>query len=413
MDAFPSDLIRRMTKGVETALADTPVVCLLGPRQVGKTTLARSLSPGRAYLNLDDPVLAESARRDLNGFVAGLPEKVTIDEVQRVPELLPVIKTSVDQNRRPGRFLLTGSANLLLLPKVSESLAGRMEIVPLQPLAECEKQGTPGAFLGNFLKGTLQAGFLGTPAAPDDLANRLVCGGFPEPYKRGPQRARSWHRQYIRALVERDIPDISNLRSGDDVTRLLEMLALRTGQLLNTSSLATDLKLHRETVENQITVLERLFLVRRLHAWHRNAANRLVKSPKLHLVDAGLAASLSDLKAGDWLTQRNRFGHILESFVLQQLACQADWTDPDLRFCHYRDKDKVEVDLVLTKGSKVWGIEVKASATVQDGDCHGLRRLADQAGKDFQGGVLFHTGIHTLPFGPRIFAAPVSALWEA
>jgi predicted AAA+ superfamily ATPase len=194
---------------------------------------------------------------------------------------------------------------------------------------------------------------------------------------------------------------------------LLEILCLQTGSLLNTSSLSIDLRLDRQTVERYIAVLERLFLIRRLPAWHRNSAKRLIKTPKVHLVDSGLASSLSGITADDWLTKRDKFGHLLESFVLQQLIAQAGWTDPDLRFWHYRDKDQVEVDVVITRGSKVWGVEVKASATLHHSDGNGLRRLAAQAGNDFQSGIVFYDGSSVLQLdGPKILAVPLKLLWE-
>lgn len=404
---------RHIAPALRAALADTPVVCLLGPRQAGKTTLARSLASERAYVSLDDASLCATACSDPEGLVASLPNPVTLDEVQRAPEVLPAIKMAVDRDRRPGRFLLTGSANLLLLPQTSESLAGRMEVVSLQPLSEAEKQRKPGAFLTHFLEGKLKPRAVPHSKPTGDLPVRIVAGGYPEPAARAPNRARQWHRQYVRAILQRDVRDIAKIRNEDDLGRLLELLSLRTGELLNTSSLGNDLKFHRETVDHYLAVLERLFLIRRLPAWHRNASKRLIKTPKVHLVDSGLAATLAGIKAEDWFSQRSRFGHLLESFVVQQLICQAGWTDPDLRFWHYRDKDQVEVDVVITHGAKVWGVEVKASATVNPGDGHGLRRLAMQAGHDFQGGILLHAGPNMLPLAhPKLLAAPLALLWD-
>jgi len=190
------------------------------------------------------------------------------------------------------------------------------------------------------------------------------------------------------------------------------MVALRTAELLNLSSLGSDLDLDRQTVDRYLTVLEKLFLVRRLPAWHRNSAKRLIKTPKIHLCDAGLASTLADLHPDDWITKREPFGHLLESFVVQQLIAQAGWTDPDLRFYHYRDKDKVEVDCVITRGRKVWGVEVKASASVNPSDGKGLRRLSAQAGKEFQRGILLHDGDSVFRLGEnRIHAVPLAKLW--
>lgn len=413
MDGKP--LPRSLTPAIQAALADTPVVCLLGPRQCGKTTLARMVAPRYGYVTFDDEDALALARSDPNGFLSALPDPVILDEVQRVPELLRAIKLSVDRDRRPGRFLLTGSANLLLLPKLSDSLAGRMTIIEMQPLTVAEQARSPGGFLAAWLGGKLKPVVATTPRPPEPLtlATRVTGGGFPEPLTRSPARARSWHRDYIRALLERDVQDVARIKEPRDLNRLLSLLALRTGELLNISTLGNELDLRRETVENYLVACERLYLVRRLLPWHRHAAKRLIKTPKLHFIDSGLAATLAGLEAGDWHNQRDRFGHLLETFVLQQLVAQASWTDPDLRFWHYRDKDQVEVDIVITRGRRTWGVEVKASATPTLADISGLRRLAAQCGDDFAGGVLIHTGAHLVTLGdPRFLAVPLARLWE-
>ena len=414
MDAKIKLYARTLGSALELALTDTPVVCLLGPRQCGKSTLARTLKPGRQYVSLDEEGLLSTARNDPGGFVASLPDSVILDEIQRAPALLRAIKASVDRDRRPGRFLLTGSANLLLLPQLGDSLAGRMELVQLQPLTEAEKERQPGTFLRDFLAARLKPATRSqTDEDPADLPSRLVAGGYPEPLTRTPERARQWHRQYLRTLTERDMHEIANVRDAAEVARLLELLAHRTADLLNTSNLASDLGLSRQTVEHYLAVLERLFLIRRLPSWHRNEAKRLIKAPKVHLLDTGLAATLCGLQSTDWLARRDRFGHLLESFVVQQLIAQAGWTDPDLRFSHYRDKDQIEVDLVITRGRQTWGVEVKASTSITAADGHGLRRLADQCGNDFQGGVIFYSGSSTLPTADaRILAMPLAKLWK-
>lgn len=404
---------RLLQPSLEEALADTPVVCLLGARQCGKSTLAEHWAPHRTYISLDDQNFLQAAQNDPAGFVGQLPDEVTLDEVQRVPEVLLAIKRAVDSDRRPGRFLLTGSANLLQLPKLADSLAGRMECLFLQPFTECEKEQAPGQFLRLLLEGALEEPLTGGgPPKPSTLPRRLVAGGYPEPNRRTAARARQWHRQYLRSITERDIHDVARIQDGTQVQRLLEMVALRTAELLNMSSLGNDLDMDRQTVDRHLTVLEKLFLVRRLPAWHRNSAKRLIKTPKIHVCDSGLAATLTDLHPEDWTTKRDRFGHLLESFVLQQLIAQAGWTDPDIRFFHYRDKDKVEVDCVITRGSKVWGVEVKAATTVNTTDGKGLRRLAEQAGKNFQGGVLLYDGQSVFRLGDdKLHAVPLSKLW--
>ncbi len=409
-----SILPRLLTPVIREAMTDTPVVCLLGPRQSGKTTLVRRLDPERAYVSLDDNNYYQTAASDPTEFIASLPDAVTLDEVQRVPALLPAIKRAVDEDRRPGRFLLTGSANLLLLPKVTESLAGRMEIVQLQPLTEAEKMRQSGLFLNALLEGAFNSAIRPrTQTTEPTLAERLTAGGYPEPLTRSPARARQWRRQYLHTIIERDLRDVARVRDSQELSRLLELLALRSAELFNASNLANSLGLHRETVEHYASVLERLFLIRRLPAWHRNTGKRLIKSPKIHLLDSGLAATLADLTAADWLDKRERMGHLLESFVVQQLIAQAAWTDPDLRFWHYRDKDQVEVDVVITRGRKTWGIEVKAAAALTPKDAKGLTRLANYCGNDFEHGILLYAGQDILPLNDkRMLAVPLSELWD-
>lgn len=396
-------------------MQDTPVVCLLGPRQCGKTTLALTFGANRQYFSLDEEIYATNAQQDPVGLLTFTDKPKTIDEVQRAPQLLQALKTVVDRDRRPGQFLLTGSANLLLMPQLGDSLAGRVEYVYLHPLTDAEKARSPG----NFLRALIDHGPLPADAmhsvektAPT-LPERLVAGGFPEPLTRAPARARQWHRQYLNTLIERDVRDITRIRDASQLRRLLEILALQTGELLNVSALSNALDLRRETIEHYLAILERLFLVRRLLAWHRHDAKRLVKSPKLHLVDSGLTAMLTGLTSDDWITQRSRFGHVLESYVVQQVIAQAGWTDPDLRFWHYRDKDQVEVDVVVTRGKETWGIEVKAAATVQSADSAGLLRLAEQCGKDFRRGVLLYAGTTIAPLSnPKLLAVPIQLLWQ-
>ncbi|MHB8309982.1 ATP-binding protein [Metallibacterium sp.] len=405
---------RPLLGAVRIALADTPVVCVLGPRQSGKTTLVRHFEPRYGYISLDDPATLAFAQSDPAGFVAALPDPVILDEVQRVPELLRTIKLAVDRDRRPGRFLLTGSANLLLLPRLGDSLAGRMEVVELPPLTAAEQARKPGGFLLALIEGRLKPS-LTTVDGPGlaQLAARVTAGGFPETVARPPARAREWHRQYLRALMNRDVQDIARVRDVRAVSRLLELMALRTAQLLNVSSIANELDLRRETVEHYLAVCERLFLVQRLPPWHRNHAKRLIKTPKVHLVDSGLCATLSGLTAEDAVAQRERFGHLLESFVVQQLRAQAGWTAPELDFWHYRDKDQVEVDLVITRGRDVWGVEVKAAATVTPADGRGLRRLAEQCGHAFKGGVVMHAGDSSIKLDTEhCLAVPLARLWD-
>jgi len=281
-------------------------------------------------------------------------------------------------------------------------------------LTESEKETAPGRFLATFLGGALAPEICESSwADPLEVPRRLLAGGYPEVRTRSPQRARSWHRNYLQTLFERDASEISSIRDGSQLHRLITRLALQSGSILNRSSLGRDLDMDRDTVNHYIEVLERLFLLRLLPAWHRNRGKRLVKSPKPHLMDTGLAGTLMDLRAEDWNLRREDFGHLLESFVVQQLIAQAGWTDPHLQFHHYRDRDQIEVDCVIGQGSRVWGVEVKTARSVKRSDLKGLHRLADQAGADFQSGIVFYAGDSILPTGDdRFLAVPISKLWE-
>ena len=413
-DTYP----RHMLAALHEALADTPVVCLLGPRQVGKSTLVKTLAPGRTYVTLDDHATFVAAQADPAGFIEGQPLPVTLDEIQRVPQLLPAIKMVVDQRRlarKPsaGMFLLTGSANLLLLPAVRESLAGRMEIIPLHPLSEQEKQRSDDSLLQHLLDDRLTTR-LSPQQSASTLAEAVCGGGYPEPLLRSGKRAQQWYREYLHSIVQRDVQDVADIRAQDELLTMMEILASRTATLFNASAVANELKLERRTVEKYLAVLERLFLLRRLPPWHRNHAKRLIKTPKIHLVDSGLASALSAVTVAQWQSQAELFGHLLETFVVQQLICQAGWVDRSLRFYHYRDKDQLEVDLVIERGQQVWGVEIKRAATVQSSDASALQRLATQAGKQFRSGMLLYAGKATYPLShnPPIMAVPLARLWS-
>lgn len=415
MDAGGKLLPRPLSEAIRAALADTPVVCLLGPRQSGKTTLVKRLAADREFISLDEQAPYQTARKDPAGFINGLPDHVTVDEIQRVPELLPAIKLSVDRNRHPGHFLLTGSANLLFLPTVTESLAGRMETLTLHSLTEAEKERQPGHFLRDLLSDDIKPEIRGDRGENfgADLARRLVAGGYPAALSQSSSRRRRWHRKYLQALIIRDIQEVAQIKDAEKLEQLLTLLARRGGQLLDASKLARAINLHRTTLEHYLAVLARLFLIRKLPAWRPSETARLVKAPKVHLCDSGLAATLANLSEDDWLRQRARMGPLLESFVVQQLTAQADWTDPELEFWHYRDKDQVEVDIVMTHGDRVWGFEVKASSSLHESDGQGLARLARRCGKQFQRGIVFYAGPSIFPMpDKRMFTVPLGELWE-
>ncbi len=404
-------LPRFSAERVSVALKDTPVVMVNGPRQCGKTTLVRSLvGDRRRYITLDDDTALAAARNDPAGFIRGI-DRATIDEVQRVPELLRAIKRSVDEDRRPGRFLLTGSANVLALPQVSESLAGRMEIVSLFPLSYSEILGKEPRFLVQALAGILTAPTDGTWGTP--LVEAVLRGGYPEMIRRAEAtRRRAWARDYLQAIVQRDVRDVAEVEKLDVLPRLIRAAAHHAGQLVNFTQLGARIGLDDKTARKYLTVLEQLFLMRRVEPWHRNRLKRLVKTPKLHFLDAGLLAAVQGATAERIERDRAPLGPLLETFVFSEIAKLASWLDQGIALYHYRDKDQDEVDVVVeADDGSVVGIEVKAAATVTASDFKGLKKLAGACDNEFKLGVVLYDGDTVVPFGERLFAAPVACLW--
>ena len=340
------------------ALADSPVVLIHGPRQCGKTTLARQVgdAEGYTYFSFDDDTQRAAAQADPVGYVAELPERAILDEVQRVPELFTALKVAVDTRREPGRFLLTGSANVLLVPRLADSLAGRMDILQLHPLSQVEIARRTSTFWPTLLAGDLSSKTVGRRLGKE-LAERAAAGGFPAALERTTERRRiAWYRDYAKTLVQRDVLDLKRISALEALPRLLELAAGQTAHLLNISDLAAPFQVSRTTIREYVTLLSRIFLLEELPPWHSNRLKRLIKTPKLHLGDTGLVCSLLGMDANSLWEDRQLFGQILETFVYQELRRQASWQEAAISFSHYRDKDKVEVDFVVESGRKIAGI---------------------------------------------------------
>ena len=416
MPVSPSDFIaRHVTERVKLSLQDTPAVLVNGPRQCGKTTLVQQFAQQMTYLTMDDPAILGAARQDPVGLVRQL-DCAIIDEVQRAPQLLLALKLAIDQDRRPGRFLLTGSANLLSLPQIADSLAGRMEVHTLLPLSQSELQGRASDFL---LRALAQDWPLTHPAwVPPAVGDQggigvsALGGGYPEMRSRpSPARRNAWAKAYIQTLVERDVQDVAQIEHLSLIPRLLDVAAAHCGQLFNAVHIGGQLLMDARTVEKYLGVLEKLFLVQRLPAWGRSEVGRLVKSPKLHFLDAGLQASLTRLTPQLLITQRHRWGATLETWVYAELRKALSLSDDSWYLGHYRDKDQVEVDFVLESPQRqVIGIEVKAAASVDGQDFKGLKRLQAQTGADFLTGIVLYDGQRAMPFGPGMWAVPLAAL---
>ena len=408
----PSLLPRRIEPRIAEALLDTPVVLLAGPRQAGKTTLVRHIAAqqGLRYLTLDDGLTLLSAREDPVGMVRSL-DRAVIDEIQRAPQLLLAIKKSVDQDRRPGRYLLTGSANLMALPTVADSLAGRMETLSLLPLSHSEMALRQANWIDQAFAGRiLQAS---TPAVGEALVERVLRGGYPEAVARPAGRRRTtWARQYIDALIERDVRDIAHIDKLDQLPRFLRALAHTAGQMCNYTQLGAQVGLDGKTALRYCGVFEQMYLLQRIDVWARNRLSRVVKTAKLQFLDAGLLASLLDLTAQEVAQDRTRFGNVLETFVFGELLKHSTTAQDDYRLMYYRDADKFEVDVVIENAAgQLVGVEVKAAATVKASDLRGLKKWAALAGPQFRLGVVLYDGTETLPLGDGLWAAPLSSLW--
>lgn len=398
------------------ALKDTPVVLLVGARQTGKSTLVQELAttvhPAR-YLTLDDAGVLAAARSDPAGFLAGLTGSVVLDEVQRAPELFLALKLAVDRNRRSGRFLLTGSANVLLLPRLAETLVGRMEVLTLWPLSQGEIEGRKESFLDAIFSASFSP-MTGAVDAWEAILDRLLRGGYPEVLSRETEERRTaWFGSYVTTLLQRDVRDLSNIEGLTTVPRLLSLLAARATALLNISELSRSLAMPQSTLKRYLTLLEMTFLLQPLPPWSSNMGKRLVKTPKLMLNDTGLLASLSALHRERLLTDRSLAGALLENFVVMELRKQLTWSRVNAQLFHFRTQTGQEVDVVLEDGAgRLVGVEVKASATIGPPDFKGLRTLAELADQRFHRGIVFYTGSEPLAFGPQLHALPIQALWQ-
>lgn len=403
--------IRRIESRIAEAMADTPVVLLAGPRQAGKTTLVRQVAQGRLrYLTLDDDLTLLSAQQDPVGMIRSL-DRAVIDEIQRAPQLLLAIKKSVDEDRRPGRFVLTGSANLMALPTVADSLAGRIETLSLLPLSQCEIEGRSTNWLDTVFAGQLPQP--GSSSRADDLVARVLRGGYPEVMSRSTARRRTtWARQYLDSIIQRDIPDVAGIERLDQLPRFLRALAQTAGQMCNYTQLAGQVGLDGKTAAKYVGIFEQMYLLKRVDVWARNRLNRVVKTPKLQFIDSGLLATLLDLTAQEVENDRTRFGNVLETFVFAELLKHTTTAEGDYRLMYYRDADKVEVDVVIENAAgQLVGVEVKATATVKESALRGLKKLAGLAGDSFKMGILLYDGDEIMPVGDRIWAAPLSTLW--
>jgi predicted AAA+ superfamily ATPase len=402
---------------MRAGLGDTPAVMLVGPRQAGKSTLAASppvQGPPPTFVSFDDPAELAAAQADPGGFVAGLSNRVVLDEAQRAPEIFLPIKASIDRDRRPGRFLLTGSANPLFVPVVADALVGRMEVLTLWPFSGVELAGCPDAAIAD----TLLAERPQLPEATtsrEELTARLVRGGFPEAVERhDDERRKAWFDNYLRTILERDVRAVADISRLEQLPAVLTAVALRSRGPLNKSGLSQDLAIPVSSLDRYLALLERVFVVQRLPAWHNRLQPRLVKSPKMLIADSGLLCHLLRLDAARMLAEPTTLGLVLESYVGSELLKAVAVAKEQMGLMHYRTAKGVEIDFVLEgDGGRVAAVEVKASRSVEAGDFRRFEALRETLGPRFVRGVVLYTGERALSFGDRLEAWPLSLLWGA
>lgn len=390
---------------------------LQGARQVGKSTLAATIATGRSdatLVTLDDEPVRRAALTDPAGFIEGFDGLTVIDEVQRAPELLLAIKARVDRRRTPGQFLLTGSANLLRLRSVHDSLAGRAETIELFGFSQGELAGHRETFVDRIIAERLPTNWT-SDLNRSDYLERACVGSYPEALTRTGRRRTNWFDSYASRIIERDAPDVSGLQRLGDLHRLLRLVAARNASELNQADLAADAGFAARTLPPYLDLLDTLFLTWRVPAWSTNLTNRVAERPKITLLDSGLAAHLVHISPASLQPDRSPepAGPLLEAFVLAEVRKQTGWNNEPVRLYHYRDRTGPEVDLVIEHADgRIAAIEVKATTSLGTNAAKWLALLRDRLGDRFVQGVVLYTGTRALPLGDRLTAQPIEALWR-
>lgn len=406
---------RHLKSRLEKTLLDSPVVLLNGARQVGKSTLAQRVYDPQLnaqYINLDAISSLSAARSAPEGFIDSLGDRVIIDEVQRAPELFLAIKRAVDANRVAGRFLLTGSTNALMVPKLVDPLVGRVSTLTLWPLSQGEIRNAREMFVDFLFDEKPPPRLRGI--SQSELIESAVKGGYPEVLRRTNQTSRAqWFEDYTTTILQKDVRELSQIEGLIALPNLLQLLAARTGSLLNTSELTRTSGIANTTLKRYLALLQAVFLVHYLPAWSVSISKRVVKSPKLYIADTGLAAHLQGIDESSIAENRNLLGPLLENFVVMELLKQSAWSESRPDLYHFRTQTGHETDIVLrTRAGKIAAVEIKAASAVKADFFAGMKLLRKEAGKKFQRGIVLYTGNETVAFEPDLVALPVSALWE-
>lgn len=407
---------RNLSQKFLEALTDTPVILVNGPRQCGKSTLVKWIlkeNHPAVYYTLDNLETLASLKADPTSFIQQSQTSIVIDEIQKAPEYFSVIKEAVDKDRTPGRYILTGSANVLLLPKLSESLAGRMEIITLWPLSQGEIANIHEDFVSQLFAEKFK------PSEANALTkallfDKILLGGYPEVLTRkNEERRRAWFQSYITTLLQRDIRDIADIEGLTLFPRLLSLIAARSGSLLNTAELSRSSGITQTTLQRYLTILQTVFLVHLSLPWSSNISKRFVKSPKIFITDTGLLAYLLGIESNRLKQEPHMAGLLLENFVVMELKKQLTWSKTFANLFHYRSHTGDEIDIILENlAGQCVGIEIKAASTVTENDFKHLKLLSQELKSKFVRGIVLYTGDKILPFGKELYAIPVACLWS-
>ena len=404
---------RWQKKTIKQMLSERRVLMLSGPRQSGKTTLSRELeSDLTEYRTLDDGTLREAAKNDPQGFIKRRTKTLIIDEVQRIPSLLPAIKKAVDEDTRPGQYLLTGSANIQSLPTVRESLAGRIAKIRLRPLAQGELMKNVPRFIESAFKQSFSHSQ--THHDRDAILETAFRGGFPEPMTLQDRGRKRWHTDYIGAILERDLKEIAKIHRKHAMRELVNILAAWSGKYMDISAIGSGLSIQRATIESYINALETLFMVERVHPWTKTDYARVGKQSKLFMADSGLMASLLRWKMDQVRLDSDRSGKLIETFAFNEIAAQIDASDGRYELFHYRDREKREIDFLIEReDNALLGVEVKAGSAISKNDFRHMKWFKNNLVKNQEFiGVILYTGQHPASFGNNLWAIPFSLLWS-
>lgn len=408
---------RHIEKNIIAALSDTPVIVINGARQTGKTTLCKQLVKDNvfkgSYITFDTPAILKAAKDDPLGFLRSRPGYIILDEVQKVPELLVCIKQLVDEDRKNRRYILTGSANVMNLPKVSDSLAGRIEIHNLWPLSQAEIRASKPTFLERLVSNETE--FEGHKTSWSEITEILEIGGYAEAIERtDTKRREQWFISYMDSILQRDIRDLTNIEGLLEIPNVLNLLASRAGGLLNLAEISRGAKLPQTTLKRYYALLLNIFMAVEVPAWTPNLEGKFVKAPKTYLNDTGLLCYLQNINSQHFMNNKSEAGGVFENFVVMEIIKQIGWSNLSLKAFHYRTHGGQEVDLVLEDRSRnIYGIEIQSSETPDSKDFKGLKYLQSLVPDKFKKGIVLYTGEHFFGgFGDNMYAVPISSIWS-